>query len=67
VNLILADSNDLIRIGLRTILMAELDVTIVGEARNERELVAQLDAFGASVVLIDFTSEGFTIDNRSNF
>ena len=62
VNLILADSNDLIRLGLRTVLTAELNVTIVGEARNEKELVSQLAAFGASVVLIDFTSEGFTID-----
>jgi DNA-binding NarL/FixJ family response regulator len=62
VNIILADSNDLIRIGLRTILMAELDATIVGEAKNERELMEQIDSFGASVVVIDFTSEGFTID-----
>ncbi|MEY4289265.1 MAG: hypothetical protein RLZZ30_1353 [Bacteroidota bacterium] len=62
VNVILADSNDLIRIGLRAILMAELHVTIVGEARNEKELVDQLKTFGASVVLIDFTSEGFSID-----
>jgi len=62
VNLILADSNDLIRLGLRTVLTAELNVAIVGEARNEKELVAQLAAFGASIVLIDFTSEGFTID-----
>ena len=61
-NLILADSNDLIRLGLRTVLTAELNVTIVGEARNEKELIAQLATFGASVVLIDFTSEGFTID-----
>ena len=62
VNLILADSNDLMRLGLRTVLTAELNVTIVGEARNEKELVSQLAVFGASVVLIDFTSEGFTID-----
>jgi len=62
VNLILADSNDLIRLGLRTVLTAELNVTIVGEARSEKELAAQLATFGASVVLIDFTSEGFTID-----
>lgn len=61
-NLILADSNDLIRLGLRTVLTAELNVTIVGESKNEKELIAQLAAFGASIVLIDFTSDGFTID-----
>lgn len=62
-NVILADSNDLIRIGLRAILMAELNVTIVGEARNEKELIDQLKTFGASIVLIDFTSDGFSIDS----
>jgi DNA-binding NarL/FixJ family response regulator len=62
VNLILADSNDLMRLGLRTVLTAELNVTIVGEARSEKELLSQLASFGATLVLIDFTSEGFTID-----
>jgi hypothetical protein len=39
-NLILADSNDLIRIGLRTILSAERDLVIVGEAQNSTELTS---------------------------
>ncbi len=61
-NVIIADSNDLIRIGLRTILEAERDVTIVGEATNNEELLQQLKSFGASTVLIDYTSLGFNID-----
>jgi DNA-binding NarL/FixJ family response regulator len=61
-NVIIADSNDLIRIGLRTILAAERDVTIVGEATNNEELLQQLKSFGASTVLIDYTSLGFNID-----
>ena len=59
---ILADSNELIRFGLRTILAAQAGISIVGEARNEEELLAQLKNFGADVVLIDFTAHGFSID-----
>ena len=59
---ILADSNELIRLGLRTILNAQAGISIVGEAKNQDELLAQLKTFGADVVLIDFTSHGFSID-----
>jgi DNA-binding NarL/FixJ family response regulator len=61
-NVILADSNDLIRIGLRTILSAQRDITVSGEATNNEELLEQLNAFGASVVIIDYTSTGFDIN-----
>ena len=61
-NVILADSNDLIRIGLRTILSAQRDFTISGEATNNDELIEQLNSFGASVVIIDYTSPGFDIN-----
>jgi DNA-binding NarL/FixJ family response regulator len=61
-NLILADSNDLIRIGLRTILSAERDLIIVGEAQNSTELFSQLKSFGPALILIDFTAPGFDID-----
>lgn len=61
-NLILADSNDLIRIGLRTILAAEKDVSIVGEAHSNEELLEQIKSFGTSLILIDYTSAGFDID-----
>lgn len=60
--IILADSNELIRLGLRTILNARADISIVGEAKNQDELLSQLKAFGADVVLIDFTAQGFSID-----
>jgi DNA-binding NarL/FixJ family response regulator len=59
---ILADSNELIRLGLRTILNAQAGISIVGEAKNQDELLAQLKTFGADVVHIDFTSHGFSID-----
>jgi DNA-binding NarL/FixJ family response regulator len=49
-------------LGLRTILNAQAGISIVGEAKNQDELLAQLKTFGADVVLIDFTSHGFSID-----
>ena len=61
-NLILADSNDLIRIGLRAILSTERAITIVSEAHSGEELLAQVKSFDTSLVLIDYTSNGFNID-----
>jgi len=52
-NVILADSNDLIRIGLRTILSAQPDITISGEAINNEELLEQIGAFGVQKPLVE--------------
>lgn len=60
--LVLADSNDLIRIGLRTILTKLFDTTIVGEAQNEKELMEIVKSFKPNLVVLDYTSSGFTID-----
>lgn len=62
-DLILADSNDLIRIGLRAALSAQEGISIVGEARNAYELQDLITSFSADLVLIDFTSPGFCIDD----
>jgi DNA-binding NarL/FixJ family response regulator len=61
-NVILADSNDLIRVGLRTVLSGVSDLEIIGEAHDGDELIDQLNTFGPAVVLIDYTAPGFTID-----
>lgn len=60
-NLILAESNELVRIGLRTI-FKDVDIQIVGEVSNSDQLISQLKSFEVDVVLIDYTSEGFSID-----
>ena len=60
--IILADSNELIRVGLRTILHSETAIEIIGEARNGDELKQLVLNFGADVILIDYTSPGFSID-----
>lgn len=59
---VLADSNDLVRIGLRTILSAKDNLDIVGEARNKEELIEQVKSFPIDLVIIDYTSLGFDID-----
>jgi DNA-binding NarL/FixJ family response regulator len=62
VNIILADSNDLVRVGLRTILNSHGGFQIVGEARDNKELLELIKNFEASIILIDYTAFGFDID-----
>ena len=59
---VLADSNDLVRAGLRSIITLQTDLPIVGEAINNEELFEQIKSFNPSIVILDFTSDGFTID-----
>lgn len=61
-NVILADSNELILIGLRTILHSQNDIQIVGEAKDNDELKSLVRNFETDIVLIDYTSPGFDID-----
>jgi len=61
INLILADSNELIRIGLRTIFKSG-NVQILGEAESNEELLSQIKTFSPNIILIDYTSKGFSID-----
>ncbi|TXI84356.1 MAG: response regulator transcription factor [Crocinitomicaceae bacterium] len=60
--IILADSNELIRIGMRAVLSSEQNLEIVGEATSSEELISLIKNFGSDIVLIDYTSHGFSID-----
>ncbi len=60
--IILADSSDVVRIGLRTILKTKDDIEIIGEAKDNDQLGDQLDTYKTDVVLIDYTAEGFDIE-----
>lgn len=60
--IILADSNELIRIGLRTVLSAVKNIEIVGEAVTNDELISLVKSFETDLVLIDYTSPGFDIN-----
>jgi DNA-binding NarL/FixJ family response regulator len=60
-HIILADSNELIRLGLRAIISSNSSWKIVGEARNNEELQEIIENFGEAVVLIDYSATGFDI------
>jgi len=62
IRLVIADSNELIRMGLRSVFKNSNDVEIIGEATSDSQLVELISSFGADVVLIDFAARGFSID-----
>lgn len=61
VNLILAEENELVRIGLRTI-FKNSGIQVIGEASNSEDLLSQIKSFRPNVVLIDYTGDTFSID-----
>ncbi|TXC76960.1 response regulator transcription factor [Luteibaculum oceani] len=62
IKILLADSNQLIRIGLRNVFSDTEKYSVVDEAVDGDDLVAKAASTAAEVVLIDYTSPGFTID-----
>jgi DNA-binding NarL/FixJ family response regulator len=60
--IVLADNNDIVLVGLQSILHAEKAIDVVGEARNNDQLMALLNQFETDVVMIDYTAHGFDID-----
>lgn len=63
IDIIVADSNDLARIGLRTLFSANEKINVLSEAKDFFELKDQLKRSEPKVVIIDFTSKGFKIEN----
>ncbi len=59
---IIADNNDIVLVGLQSILHAEIGIDVVGEARNTKQLMEILKQFETDIVLIDYTAHGFDID-----
>ncbi len=59
---IIADNNDIVLVGLQSILHAEIGIDVVGEARNADQLFSILRQFETDIVLIDYTAYGFDID-----
>ena len=51
INLIIADNNELVRIGLRSV-FRDTDVQIVSEARDAQELLSQVVSFKPDVVTV---------------
>ena len=62
---ILADSNQLIRVGLKATLSCMKEVTSVEEINDGRELIKVAGLGEKAVVLIDYTAPGFDIQDIS--
>ncbi len=53
ISVLIADDHNIVRQGLKALLLAENDMTIVGEAQSGREAVQMVDALHPDVVLMD--------------
>jgi DNA-binding NarL/FixJ family response regulator len=63
VRLLLADSNQLIRVGLKSTLSGLAEVHAIVEISNGKQLIDFAQQGGMAVVLIDYTAEGFDIND----
>jgi DNA-binding NarL/FixJ family response regulator len=63
VRLLLADSNQLIRVGLKSTLSGLVEVHSIVEISNGKQLIDFAQQGGMAVVLIDYTAEGFDIND----
>ncbi len=61
--LLLADSNQLIRVGLKSTLSGLTEVHSIVEISNGKQLIDLAQQGGMAVVLIDYTAEGFDIND----
>lgn len=61
-DVVIADQNQIIRCGLNSILGSRSEFRVVGEAVSDDQLFEVVRNFSPHVVLIDFLSEGFSID-----
>jgi DNA-binding NarL/FixJ family response regulator len=59
---VIADGNDLMRLGLRTVLTTLPTAQIIGEAKSSSELLDLIKNAEVEIVVIDYTSDGFEID-----
>lgn len=62
IKLLIADSNELIRIGLNSVFADVPEIDLVGAAGCSTDLLRKLNDQQVDVVMIDFTAPGFDID-----
>ena len=58
ISILIADNQYLIRIGLKHLLSAQEEIEVVGECRNEKELLEKLPKLLPDVVITDHTQTG---------
>jgi DNA-binding NarL/FixJ family response regulator len=62
INLIVADNSELVQIGLSSIFSDCADISVVGLACDEHQLLELTTAESNAMVMIDFTATGFSVD-----
>ena len=62
INVFVADSQQLILAGLKSILYSNSDFEIVGEAETGDDLLVKIKANTPDILIIDFTSENFELE-----
>lgn len=60
--ILIADSNALVACGLQATLRSHGLNEVVGQARNEEELMAQIEAFQPDLIILDFVAPGFSVE-----
>jgi len=61
-NVLIADSNDIVRAGLTSILSSDSSIIIVGEATSNEEFLEVLANLSVDVAVLDYTAPNFSID-----
>lgn len=62
VTVIIADSNELIREGLKAIMGREKEIKILAECSDREHLLSAITREQPNVVIIDYSSPGFSVD-----
>lgn len=60
--IVLADSNELVRLGIRSALKNDLKIELIGEANDSDSLIELVKSFETDLVVVDYTAKGFSID-----
>lgn len=60
--LLIADSNEIVRLGLKTLFERITNVTVVGESTDKESVLNDVEQLNPDVLLIDFTAKKFNID-----
>ena len=63
VSIAIADSSPVFRMGLTSLVNNAGDYSLVGEASTPSELLELLSSFKPDVVIMDFLSDGFSVDD----
>ena len=63
IKILIADNSFLIREGFRSIITSNSDFKLVGEAEKSEELAEKLSLYNPHVLVIDYTSLYFSIDD----